>query len=129
MALKPEALQYIEEIKARIDETTPGPWNGLRVGRVGNGSARSYEAQICNEEGIAVVIVTHDGSAEALANVDFMMKSRFDIVALYRMVEELETENVRLRATISNVEQFRKSFRIGTSDGSLPILNKLENKP
>jgi hypothetical protein len=52
---------------------TPGPWNDLRVGMdSGTGRARSYEAQLCNASGVAVVIVQHDGSAEARANVELM---------------------------------------------------------
>lgn len=51
-----------------LDGTTPGPWNDTRVKWSGNGSARSHEHQLCNAQGVGVAIVTHDGSAEALAN-------------------------------------------------------------
>jgi uncharacterized ferritin-like protein (DUF455 family) len=60
------------------------------VGRVGDGSPRSYEAQICNAAGVAVAIVTHDGSREALANVALMMGARTDVPALVARVRELE---------------------------------------
>lgn len=52
---------------------SPLPWDQLRVGRPGNGSPRSYEAQLCNgEEDYGVCIITHDGSDEAEANIKFM---------------------------------------------------------
>lgn len=49
------------------------PWNDVRVGRQGNGTARSHEEQICNAQGEAVFIITHDGSAKARANVVAML--------------------------------------------------------
>lgn len=84
---------------------TPGPWNDARVGQEGDGSPRSHEEQLCNGEGRAVFIVTHDGSEEARANfllaamapelaheLDQAERMLAEIVAFASAHESLETE-------------------------------------
>lgn len=46
-----------------------------RLGRIGDGSAASAHEQICNSEGRAVVMLEHDGSLEANANVELILEA------------------------------------------------------
>lgn len=50
---------------------TRGPWH-RRIGRKGNGTPASQHEQICNEDGVAVVMLEHDGLADGEANVVLM---------------------------------------------------------
>lgn len=75
---------------------TPRPWNDLRVGHEGDGAERSYEAQLCNAEGEAVVLVTHDGSAEGRANVALMMLAVNERPALLASLEEARVVAIHL---------------------------------
>ncbi len=73
----------------RLDrEATPGPWDDVRVGRMGNGSPRSHEEQICNADGVGALIVTHDGSNQGHANATFAARARELLPALARRVRE-----------------------------------------
>ena len=65
---------------------TATPWNGDRVGRVGDGGARSHEEQIWNDANDGVFIITHDGSAEGRANVAAMLyrANRFEALLAER---------------------------------------------
>lgn len=47
---------------------TPGELH-RRVGRTGDGSPASQHEQLCTEDGVAVCMVEHDGSAEGVANI------------------------------------------------------------
>lgn len=47
---------------------TPCPWH-RRIGRRGNGQVASQHEQVCNAEGVAVVMLEHDGSLEGEANI------------------------------------------------------------
>lgn len=57
------------DLERSVAMATEGPWDDLRTGEVGDGQARSGEAQVCNHRGRAVTIVVGDGSAEWCANV------------------------------------------------------------
>jgi hypothetical protein len=46
---------------------TPGPWH-RRIGRVGNGTPASQHEQVCNSDGVAVVMLEHDGQPDGDAN-------------------------------------------------------------
>ncbi len=59
---------------------TPGPWNRI-IGREGDGSPRSHEHQIYNDQGTAVCIVQHDGSPEAEEN-DRIILAAPDLLAV-----------------------------------------------
>lgn len=79
------------------NEVTLGPWSDLRVGRDNGHGPRAYEAQLCNASGVAVFIVTHDGSAEGRANV-----------ALARAAPALLAEVERLRAVLTEIADVDK---------------------
>lgn len=80
--------------RALLDGTTSGKWNDLRVGRQGDGSARSHEVQVCNGDGVAVVILTHDGSPEAAANTRLMTHA-----------PQLAREVIRLREELARMQR------------------------
>jgi len=87
----PSVRPDLDAIEARAAAATPGPWDDLRVGWSGDpGVPRSYEAQLCNRDGTAVVILTHDGSTEAHANAAFVAHSRSDVPSLVAHVRRLE---------------------------------------
>ena len=90
--------KMVAEIEARAEKATPGPWSDLRIGSLGNGSARSAEEQLCNSKGVAVVILTHDGSVEAMDNVEFVSHAREDVPKLCAMWREAVAERDALRA-------------------------------
>ena len=114
--MTPEELQEIERL-AR--EATPGPWNDVRIGMVGDGSARSHEEQLCNADGVAVAIMTHDGSEQAVQNTMFIARARTllpRLVADYRAAIELAEHiqadlaaatraNARAEATIADLRE------------------------
>lgn len=90
----------IKTIRDRAEAATPGPWNDVRIGRVGNGSGASHEEQIVNADGVGVVIQTHDGSDQAMANTVFVCHARTDIPDLCDEVERLRA-GVREAAAIA----------------------------
>ena len=73
---------------------TATPWNGNRVGRVGDGSARSHEEQIWNDDDIGVFIIMHDGSDKGKANVAAMLHRASNWDAL---LAERDTTEARVR--------------------------------
>lgn len=104
-----------------IERATPGPWNDIRVGSFGDGrTSRSAEAQVCNAHGVAVFIVTHDGSEEAWANVRLARMAptlRDEVVALeharfaaIQRVIDLEQEVAMLREQISIRDGFAEAM-------------------
>lgn len=79
-----------DEARRLLEGTTPGPWNDVRIGSEGDGSACSHEHQLCNVDGIAVAIITHDGATGALAN-DRLIGAAPDLAAtVIAQAEELE---------------------------------------
>ena len=66
-------------IERKLAAITKGPWSDVRVGKRGDGGPRSHEEQICNADGVAVVILTHDGSVEGIANADFIQADHPDV--------------------------------------------------
>lgn len=69
-----------DEAKTLLDAATPGPWNDERIGADGDGSPCSHEHQLCNADGIAVAIITHDGAPGARAN-DRLLAAAPDLAA------------------------------------------------
>ena len=70
----------VDEAREMLDAATPGPWNDERIGADGDGSACSHEHQLCNADGIAVAIITHDGAPSARAN-DRLLAAAPDLAA------------------------------------------------
>lgn len=96
-----------DEAKALLDAATPGPWDDERIGRGGDGRACSHEHQICNREGVAVAIVTHDGSPGARAN-DRMIAATPDLAASIIMQQKRYDEAIEtLAETARDVVKMR----------------------
>ena len=99
---------------------TARPWNELRVGREGNGSPRSHEEQLCNADGEGVVILTHDGSAEARANVALMMRAVNERDGLIAARDE--ARNLAVRAGEVIERQARMLVRAPSFDDAIHLL-------
>ena len=50
-----------------MSKHTPGPWT-RRVGWRGDGTAWSQQEQLCNAQGVAALVLQHDGSQEGISN-------------------------------------------------------------
>ena len=74
-----------------MSKFTEGPWH-RRVGRIGDGTSASQHEQICNEEGRAVVMIEHDASREASANVHLIAAAP----EMYAAIGELLLNYTRL---------------------------------
>jgi len=86
------ARKTAREAQERADKATPGPWDNVRVGMTGDGSPLSFEAQVCNAEGVGAFIVTHDGSEEGLDNTAFVAAARTDVPDLAAIVLAMAEE-------------------------------------
>jgi hypothetical protein len=87
-----DTKKRVEEIETRASAATEGPWSDVRVGREGDGNSRSHEEQICNQAGVGVLIVTHDGSDEGRANGNFIAHARQDVPFLLDLVKKQAEE-------------------------------------
>ena len=56
-----------------MSKHTAEPWTDRRIGKEGDGSPRSQHEQLCNDKGVAVFMLEHDGSEAANANVERAM--------------------------------------------------------
>ena len=87
MTVTPELLAEWERL---AEAATAGPWNDRRVGSVGNGLPRSHEEQLCNADGVGVLIVQHDGNEDGDANIALCAAARTAVPALCAAVRLLE---------------------------------------
>lgn len=85
---------------------TAEPWVDRRIGREGDGSARSQHEQLCNDQGVGVFMLEHDGSDEANANIERAM-------ACVNAMAEIEHPG-QLRVAL---ELAAKAWRSGEADG------------
>lgn len=106
------------EALALLEATTLGPWDDVRVGRMGTGLALSHEEQVCGPKGRAAVILTHDGSAEAHANAR-AMRAAPDLAASVVHWEaralRAEAERDALQAAVLSV----RAHVVGGGEGEL----------
>lgn len=107
-----------DEASALLDAATPGPWNDERIGADGDGSACSHEHQLCNADGIAIAIITHDGAPGARAN-DRLLAAAPDlaatVVAQAAEIERLTRELTAARAALRNENAARVALHRVTS--------------
>lgn len=79
-----------DELRALLAAATPGPWDDVRIGRIGDGTPRSEECQVCNANGEAAFIVTHDGNLDGRANVELACAAVNALPGLLDRLDALE---------------------------------------
>jgi hypothetical protein len=92
--------EQVDEIKARVDAATPGPWLSRTSSNWVDGKRTTTEYFVMREDDDVAVCadcVDPNTSKPSEANADFIAYAREDIPALLAEVERLQAENARLR--------------------------------
>lgn len=92
----------LADIQDRVNAATEGPWH-RRIGRIGNGTPRSQEEQVCADNGVAVLIAEHDGLPDGDANMAFVAHSWEDVQDLIADLRDARAAVLAERARCSRI--------------------------